>query len=245
MVEKVRQANYAQEFESVYGPSALADPVKAYNRIADAIAAFEKSPGFTPFTSKYDYYLKGQVKLTAQESRGRELYEAGDKGNCAACHPSRPSNGGLQRPLFTDFTYDNIGVPPNPDNPFYRLGPGLNPQGYGFVDLGLGRSTGDPAQNGKFKVSTLRNVAVTAPYTHNGYFKTLRGVVDFYNSRDNKPRCKNAFTPEKQALREGCWPAPEVAANLNRDELGRLGLSNQDVNDIVAFLKTLTDGYKP
>jgi cytochrome c peroxidase len=94
-------------------------------------------------------------------------------------------------------------------------------------------------------VPTLRNIAVTAPYAHNGYFKTLRGVVDFYNSRDNKPRCKNAFTPEDQALREGCWPAPEVAANLNRDELGRLGLSNQDVNDIVAFLQTLTDGYKP
>jgi len=118
VVEKVRSASYANLFRRVYGNAALDNPAKAYNRIAEAIAAFERTPVFTPMTSKYDYYLQGKANFTAQERRGRLVFEAEDKGNCAACHPSRPDNNGAQRPLFTDFTYDNLGVPKNRPIPF-------------------------------------------------------------------------------------------------------------------------------
>jgi cytochrome c peroxidase len=244
VVDKVRQADYAPLFGKVYGKRALDHTEQAYDRIADAIAAFERTPVFKPFTSKYDGYLAGKARFTRQEKRGRKLFEDPDKGNCAACHPDRPAEDGTP-PLFTDFTYDNLGVPKNPANPFYALPPELNPDGFDFVDKGLGAFVKDSAQNGKFKVPSLRNIARTAPYMHNGYFKTLRGVVDFYNSRDIKPACKNPLTTEAQALADGCWPAAEVAENVNHAELGDLGLTDREVDDLVAFLRTLTDGYRP
>ena len=244
VVEKVRRAEYAPLFLEVFGKRALDDPGGAYERIAAAIAAFERTPAFSPFTSKYDYYIAGKAKLTAEERRGREVYENADKGNCAACHPSRPGADGAP-PLFTDHTYDNLGVPKNPDNPFYALPRDLNPDGPNFVDKGLGGFVKDAAEDGKFKVPTLRNIGKTPPYMHNGYFKTLRGVVDFYSTRDIKPACPNPMKPEAEALAQGCWPAPEVAANVNHQELGALSLSEQEKDDLVAFLKTLTEGYKP
>jgi cytochrome c peroxidase len=97
----------------------------------------------------------------------------------------------------------------------------------------------------QFKVPTLRNVAVTAPYMHNGYFTTLKGVVDFYNTRNVKPVCPQEFASDEQAIKKGCRPRPEVAENVNGDELGNLGLSEDEVDDIVAFMGTLTDGWMP
>jgi len=134
----------------------------------------------------------------------------------------------MQPPLFTDFTYDNLGVPRNPELPFYTLEKELNPDGHSWVDRGLGQTLDDPSQDGKFRVPTLRNVALTSPYMHNGYFKTLFQVVSFYNSRD-----------------VGHWSAPEIEKNVNREEMGNLGLSNKEMEDIVAFMETLTDGFKP
>jgi len=115
-----------------------------------------------PFTSKYDYFLAGQAALSDQELRGLERFEAEDRGNRAACHPSQPGGDG-SAPLFTDFTYDNLGVPPNPDNPFLRLPSELYSEGEAFVDLGLGGALDDPAEDGKFKVGSLRNIAITPP----------------------------------------------------------------------------------
>jgi cytochrome c peroxidase len=244
VVEKVRQADYAPLFEQVYGAGALDKTEAAYTRIADAIAAFERSPALKRFTSRYDYYLYGQAEFTEQERRGKQLFEDEGKGNCAACHPSRPATDGTP-PLFTDFSYDNLGVPKNPDNPFYRLPPELNPQGYKFVDLGLGGFLQKAGEMGKFKVPTLRNIARTQPYMHNGYFKTLRGVVDFYSSRDIKAPCAADWMKERQALEQDCWPAPEVRHNVNHAELGALGLNVEEIDAIVAFLKTLDDGYRP
>ncbi|SMF94283.1 Cytochrome c [Methylomagnum ishizawai] len=244
VVGKVKQAEYAPLFLKVYGRRAFDNTGKAYDRIAEAIAAFERTRVFAPFTSKYDYYLAGKTQFTEQERRGRQVFEAGDKGNCAACHPDRPGADGTP-PLFTDHTYDNIGIPKNPDNPFYALPKDLNPEGSAFVDKGLGGFVKKPAEDGKFKVQTLRNIAKTPPYMHNGYFKTLRGVVDFYNTRDIKPACPDPLTPEAQALAQGCWPAPEMPRNVNHDELGALNLTEQEVDDLVAFLQTLTDGYQP
>ena len=244
VVDKVRKSEYRPLFERVYGKGSLDDTNKAFKRIADAIAAFERSPVFAQFTSKYDFYLVGKARLSRQEKRGRKVFEDPEKGNCAACHPDRPGADGAP-PLFTDFTYDNLGVPKNPENPFYTLQPEFNPKGLDFVDKGLGSIVHDRLQNGKFKVPTLRNIAKTAPYMHNGYFKTLRGVVDFYSSRDIKPSCTSPFTGEALAIRSACWPVPEVGENVNHAELGMLGLTDQEVDDLVAFLRTLTDGYRP
>jgi cytochrome c peroxidase len=226
VVAKAQQSSYANLFREVFGLEALADPNRAYDLVAEAIAAYERTQELNQFSSKYDLFLRGQVKLTDQEMRGLALFENGEKGRCAECHPSRRSRS-QEPPLFTDFTYDNLGVPRNPENPYYYLPKTLNPDGAKFVDLGLGGIVKKPEEDGKFRVPTLRNVAVTAPYMHNGVFKTLRQVVVFYNTRDVGP-----------------WPAPEVLQNVNREELGNLGLSEQEVDDIVAFLHTLTDGYE-
>jgi len=249
VVAKVRNGAHAQLFREVFGAGAFDDVDAAYEKVAEAIAAFERTSAFAPFTSKFDYYVQGHVQLTAQEQRGLELFNAEDKGNCAACHPSTSADGKTPA-LFTDFTYDNLGVPRNPDNPFYALGPGFNPAGNGFVDLGLGGRADLPtdasAERGKFKVPSLRNIAITGPYMHNGYFRDLKAVVQFYNDRDERPVCANAtWTSEAQAQAQQCWPRPEVEANVNTDELGRLGLTDAEVDDIVAFMKTLTDGYLP
>ena len=241
VVDKVRRAAYAGLFDKLYGKDALKDADRAFERripgerIEDAVQLAQ------PFSSKYDAWLAGKAKLTRQELRGLKLYEDEKKGNCAACHPSRRGPKG-EPPLFTDFTYDNLGVPRNPANPFYGQDKAHNPDGARFVDRGLGGAVKQPAEDGKFKVPTLRNIARTAPYMHNGYFTTLRGAVAFYNDRDVRKRCPQDL-PEAEANRRKCWPAPEVAANVNTEELGRLGLSEREVDDIVAFLRTLDDGF--
>jgi cytochrome c peroxidase len=216
----------------------------AYDNIALSIAAYEASKEVNAFTSKYDYSLVGMAKLSQQERLGFALFQG--KANCKACHVSSG-----KQPLFTDFTYDNLGIPKNPENPVYRYDPT-------FVDLGLGGFLAtriDYAQyagvnEGKFKVPTLRNVDLkpsgdfVKDYGHNGYFKSLEGIVHFYNTRDVKSVCPGDYT-EAQALAADCWPAAEVSANINTGELGNLGLTSEEESAIVAFLRTLSDGYQP
>ena len=179
------------------------------------------------------YWLKGEAKLTGQEMRGLALFNG--KAKCFKCHVP---------PNFTDFTYDNLGVPKNPANPFYAMPPEYNPEGANWVDTGLGgflQAAGYPEsvwgpEWGKQKVPTLRNVDLrpykkfVKAYSHNGYFKSLEEIVHFYNTRD-VPRAG--------------WPAPEVAVNINKTEMGNLGLNHGEELAIIAFLKTLSDGYKP
>jgi cytochrome c peroxidase len=243
VVDKVRRSAYADQFRREYGARSLDDSEQAYELIAQAIATFERSPIFNRFTSKYDAYLEGRTRLNAAEMRGLSLFERSDKGNCAACHPSAKAEDGSP-PLFTDFSYDNLGVPKNPLNRFYSMPAQFNPQGRNFVDKGLGAQVNLASEDGKFKVPTLRNIALTGPYMHNGYFQTLRGAVDFYNSRDVKPACKDTLVKESAALKKGCWPKAEVGDNVNHDELGNLHLSAREVDDIVTFLHTLTDGWQ-
>lgn len=235
IVLKVAISDYAGLFEEVWGPGTLdfkyvkQNTYDVYVMIAQSIAAYERSEEVNPFTSKFDYYLQGQVELTAQEKWGLSLFNAEDKGNCAACHPSSGD-----KPLFTDFTYDNLGVPKNPENPFYSQSKEINPDGEDWVDLGLGGFLGDSDQNGKQKVPTLRNVdkrpeeGFVKAYAHNGFFKSLEEIVHFYNTRDVK-----------------AWPDPEVGVHVNTDELGDLGLNADEEAAIVAFLRTLSDGYIP
>jgi cytochrome c peroxidase len=242
VVAKLRAAPYAEAFLRVFGPDALDEVDAAYARIAQAIAAFERTTRFAPFSSKYDAYLAGRARLSGRERRGLAVFEDPARGNCAACHTSAPAQDGTP-PLFTDFSYDNLGVPRNPANPFYRQP--ANAAGHAWVDTGLGATTGLAGDEGKFKVPTLRNITRTAPYMHNGYFASLRGVIEFYNSRDRLRACRSDWTDERSARRAHCWPAPEVARNVNADELGNLGLSEREIDDLLAFLDTLTDGWTP
>ncbi|HEX7654939.1 MAG TPA: cytochrome c peroxidase [Verrucomicrobiae bacterium] len=234
VVAKVRKASYQSLFRKVFGAQALAtnQEAAAYQQISQAIAAFERTPMFSPFTSKYDYYLQGRAHLTPAEQRGLRLFNG--LANCFACHPSEAASG-QPGPMFTDFTYDNIGIPKNWNDPYLKLSLDLNPDGPGFVDYGLANTVAqfDPEhaadQAGRFRVPTLRNLTLTAPYGHNGYFKTLKDIVHFYNTRD---------------VPSAGWPAGEVPATVNHDELGDLGLTEGEENDLVEFLKTLTDGYR-
>ncbi|MFC1554556.1 cytochrome-c peroxidase [candidate division KSB1 bacterium] len=225
VIIKIRNADYADLFREVFGSDALDDIDKAYNFTAEAIAEYERSAELNKFNSKYDLYLQGQVQLTEEELRGLAVFEDEEKGNCAACHPNTPGEEG-QPPLFTDYTYDNLGTPKNGEMPFYYLPAEFNPDGVNYTDPGLGGFLENTEELGKFKVPTLRNIALTSPYLHNGIFKTLREVVVFYNTRDIGP-----------------WPPPETTVNVNRDELGDLGLSESEIDDLVAFLKTLSDDY--
>lgn len=217
----------------------------AYDSIALSIAAYEASHEVNAFSSKYDltFKSKNKAKLSKEEQKGFALFKG--KGKCARCHSVTG-----KKALFTDFSFDNLGIPQNPENPA-----GVAP---GFVDPGLGgflQSAGyDPdvymAEWGKHKVPTLRNVdlrpseGLVKAYGHNGYFKTLKGIVHFYNTRDLKPTCSGPYT-EAQALAAGCWPPPEVSMNVNTAELGDLGLSDDEEDAIVAFLKALSDGFQP
>ncbi len=227
LLKKLKAAKYADDFKKTYGKNGLMNAEKALIQVTLALAAYQRSKELSPFSSKYDLYLQGKVQLTKAERRGLKLYESEDKGNCVACHPNQSSQDKNVPPLFTDFSYDNLGAPANLNNPYYSQAEEFNPTGKYYIDLGLGAIVKDKKQNGKFRVPTLRNIAITAPYMHNGVFKTLKEVVNFYNTRDTKK-----------------WPKPEVDENINKDEMGDLKLTEQDVDDIIAFMKTLTDGYK-
>jgi cytochrome c peroxidase len=237
---KVATSSYAGLFEEVWGKFNCAkDYMVVYEQIARSIAAYEKSDEVNPFSSKYDFYLAGVVELSAEEAWGLELFEG--KAMCSACHLSEPGPNG-EPPLFTDFTYDNLGIPRNPENPFYTMPAFINPDGYAFTDWGLGgflKSAGfapevfEP-ELGKHKVPTLRNVDLrpypefVKVYGHNGYFKSLEEIVHFYNTRDVAD-----------------WPMPEVPETINTDELGDLGLTAAEEAAIIAFMQTLNDGYVP
>jgi cytochrome c peroxidase len=268
VLEQIAKSKYADLWEIVWGEPISVETVEDiednYNRVGLAIASYENSSEVNQFSSKYDYHLAGEAELSEMEAWGLELFEG--KAMCSACHPSEPGTVG-EPPLFTDFSYDNLGGPKNPANPWYGMdkvlgddGQPINPLGADWIDLGLGgflANHGNPAWQamaddnmGKHKVPTLRNVGKRAgdgfpkAYSHNGYFKSLKSIVHFYNTRDVKVACSDPFTLEMDALRMDCWPEAEVLENVNSDELGDLGLTDAEEDAIVAFLKTLSDGYR-
>ena len=236
-----------------------------YDGFGLAISAYEFSPEVSPFTSKYDYVQAGKDHFTQQEQLGYELFRG--KARCNECHRD---GGPGEEPLFTDFTASNLGVPRNPGLQYYyenlsdQRGYLANAPGQGYVDTGVGNFLrtlqSDSGQlnpdsqwvglaskfDAKFQVPTLRNVDMrpkpdfVKAYMHNGYFKSLKEVVHFYNTRDVLPRCKAGDAGEKTK----CWPPPEDLSNLNKKQLGNLKLTDQEEDDLVAFLQTLTDGYK-
>lgn len=254
VVDRVCAGAYGEQFRAWFGDAACTQPRQGFNAIAQAIAAFEASPEVNAFSSKYDHFLKDPQRypLSEQEQLGLALFDAEDKGNCAACHPSAPGPNG-EPPLFTDYTYDNLGSPRNPNNPWYGM-TAFNADGASWIDEGLGgflktvpRFAERAAENlGKQKVPTLRNVDrrpkpdFAKSFMHNGSLKTLKETVHFYNTRDIKPTCSELETPKPG---DNCWPAPEVDVNVNSEELGDLGLTDAEELAIVAFMRTLSDGW--
>jgi cytochrome c peroxidase len=274
VLEKVAASKYAGLWEQVWGEpvsyATSSDIERDYDRIGLAIAAYEGSAEVNQFSSKFDLFWENAhtagmdvgaidmtnwqdyvgLGLTKKETEGLALFNDETKGKCSLCHvldPVEDASGVEWPPVFTDFSFDNLGVPKNPENPFYDMdevylddGSPINPMGDAWVDLGLGgflESVPEweamAAENyGKQKVPTLRNVDMRPgeefpkAYMHNGFFKSLKEVVHFYNTRDVAK-----------------WPPPEVPDNVNTDELGDLGLTKQEETLIVMFMQTLSDGY--
>ncbi len=223
VVETVRAAKYAGSFDRLYGAGALADVDAGFAHISDALAAYERTDRLAPFSSKYDRYVAHREQLTAQEQRGLAVFEG--RGNCVACHPP---------PLFTNFSYANLGIPKYGNSLFYKQVTELNPVGAAYLDHGLMTTVNDPAEDGKFRTPTLRNIARTAPYGHNGYFENLPYLLDFLNTRDSR-------SPDPSVKP---WAPPEIAANVDA-RVGHLGLSKQELDDLEVFLETLSDSTRP
>lgn len=245
LIERLRENDrYIAAFMNLYGLNLknrqLTDTSEGQEQIlvslAKAIASFEKTRIFNKFNSKFDYFLAGKTALSPEELEGFNLFNG--KGQCSACHVSETTtapNGETIPPLFTDFTYDNLGLPRNvniPGNP--EPDPGLG----GRADI----AAQDPAGNeiGKHKVMPLRNIAMTPPYGHNGVFRNLEQIIHFYNTRDTLGLARD--NNDVKFATKG-WPEPEIPANVNDSELGDLGLTKNEEKALVAFLKTLTDDY--
>ena len=174
------------------------------------------------------------------EQRGADLFDGNAK--CGFCHTTKGINGDDSPALLTDFSYDNLGVPPNPqisDNPIADAGLLGNPN----LDAIRGEPSSIAEVEGRQKVMSLRNIELTAPYMHNGVFKTLKEVVHVYNTRDVLQTCNKPSDITNQELGKTCWLQGEFHSTRNVEELSNLGLSEQDEADLVAYLKTFTDNY--
>lgn len=213
VVNKIRTASYADKFTTVFGASIFDNTDNAYDKVAVAIAAFERSAEMNKFNSKFDCYLqdKEAYPLTTSEQAGLDTFN-GPIARCSECHTSeaQPPSGKV---LFTNFMYFNIGVPRNDAIP--GLDRGLGDRG----DI-----TNASEENGKFKTPSLRNVAITAPYMHNGVFDTLEDVMVFYNNLEHV----------------AADPPPEFSSNIASEV--DIEISVEDESNIIAFMKTLTDG---
>jgi cytochrome c peroxidase len=233
VIGKVQSSNYAALFNQVCGANAFlpANVEASYVCLSEAIAAYEGTGVFSPFTSKFDAVQAGKATFDAQQQRGWGLFTGNAK--CAHCHIAKVGAGSPI--LFTDFKYHNVGLPENRD--VFDL------VGAAAIDLGLGGFLNDPQQYGKFKDPHLRNIAVTPPYMHNGVLWTLKEVVHFYNTRDVLPVCDPDLGNTDPGFATSCWAEPEIPETMDSSFLGNLNLTEAEEDAIVAFLETLTDGY--
>jgi len=223
-------ALYNPLFKELYGDDIFKNAEKTYEMMAQSIGKFETTKEFAPFDSKYDRFLKDEYDLTPLEDLGRSLFFSNNNTNCASCHMLKKEDA--PRETFSNYEYHNIGVPQNHNLMALNV---VDPKT--FVDHGL---LNNPAVNnkkhdGKIKVPTLRNIAVTGPYMHNGVFQKLSTVVEFYDKYLNKERIFNPETGEK-------WEKAEVKENINMKLLKKgKPLSDRKVKALVAFMNTLTD----
>ena len=247
VVAAVSRSAYAAKLRQAFGAAAFADPDTAFEAILQALEAYEQDHReFHPFSSKYDAYLAGKVKLTAPEARGLALFNDPAKGNCAHCHLSAPSLDGAP-PVFTDHGLAALGVPRNNQIPA-----NADPA---YYDLGLcGPLRTDLRAHGEycgmFKSPTLRNVATRRTFFHNGVFHTLKQVLEFYAERDTNPEKWYPRNPDGSVRKFDDLP-PQYRANLNveppfdRRAGDKPALSGDEMDDIISFLQTLNDGYAP
>ena len=230
IVERLKANSiYYKAITDIYGESIWADTDRIYAIMEKAIAEFEKHELFAQFSSKYDRALKGEVELTALEAKGKALFFDKTRTNCSNCHQSSEANSAKE--TFTNYRYFNIGVPSNQELIKH------NKLAADFVDNGLLDNPmvkGDEKQKGKFKVPTLRNIGVTAPYMHNGVFRDLKTILLFKDSFNNPNRKINPETEE-------AWDKAEYAQTINPDVLKAKPLTDEEINALEAFLKTLTD----
>ncbi|MFY4767548.1 cytochrome-c peroxidase [Aliarcobacter butzleri] len=217
---------YVDSFKKIFGADIFKNDDKAYEAMTIAIAFFERTDEFSPFDSKYDRYLKGEYDLTPLEDLGKSIFFSNNNNSCANCHVLKGED--KEGETFTNYQYHNIGTPANNE---LRAKNGLK-----AIDEGLlaNSNVSDVAQKGKHKVPTLRNVAVTGPYMHNGVFKDLKTVVEFYDKYNNKDR---NIDPETNKP----WDEPEVKDNISLQELKANKLTDRKVEALVAFMKLLTD----
>jgi len=248
VVARLAKASYVADFRALYGADIFDRPADAFARMTLALQAYQREDvDFRPFSSKYDAFLRGTATLSAAETRGLALFNAPTKGNCAGCHPSaKGSDGSL--PLFTDFTYDNLGVPRNT-----ALPQNAHPA---FFDLGLcARDGGDKAARtdlcGAFKVPSLRNVALRKAYFHNGRFTSLKEALTFYVQRDTSPEKWYPLNADGTVHKFDDLPVAYRAnvntteAPYNRPRGGVPALSDTEIDELITFLATLSDGYQP
>jgi cytochrome c peroxidase len=244
VVDKVRSAPYAAQLREAFGDRVFSDPALVFKGVLLALETFQQTPeAFYPYTSKYDAYLRREAALSPQEARGLDAFNDPAKGNCARCHPSAIREGAF--PPFTDFGYAALGVPRN-----MALPANADPR---FHDLGLcGPLRSDLKEVqvycGLFRTPSLRNVALKRRYFHNGVFHRLEDAVRFYAERDTAPQKWYARSPGGGVVKFDDLPA-QYWSNLDSQppldrHLGeRPPLNDAEIRDIVAFLKTLTDGY--
>lgn len=239
--QRLRASGYEADFEAQFGAGVLREPDRALKALGEALAAYLQSDELSPFDSRFDAWLRGRHDaLNAQELRGLALFRNPDRGNCASCHTVNVNSANPVRSLFTDFGYEALGVPRN-----RRLPSTANPQAF---DLGLcrvGRQRGWPEADvwcGYFRTPSLRNVAVQQRFMHNGALTSLKDAVRFYATRSTAPADwygrHPAFDDLPKALRSN---VNVVSTPMNRRAGSQPALSDAEVDDIVAFLRTLTD----
>jgi cytochrome c peroxidase len=242
VIAKLANATYVDQFKKVFGADILNNPAAAFDRVAFALERYQiEDSDFAPFSSKFDAVNQGKEAFTPEELRGLVLFNRADKGNCAACHPStKPDNAPAA--LFTDFSYDSLGVPRNPD---IAANSDAN-----FFDKGLcGPVRTDlSGQNnlcGKFKVPSLRNVAKRKHFFHNGKFTTLEEVVDFYITRDTNPSAWYPADLTGVLIYNDLPTLMRGNVNVTEGPYNRSGqtaaLDANERSDLIAFLKTLSD----
>lgn len=244
VVSKLARAAYAEELRAAFGAAIFDDPDAAFDRVAFALQQFQKEdPAFHPFSSKYDRFLAGKAQLSDAELRGLALFNSPGKGNCAACHPSAKSADGAL-PLFTDFSYDSLGVPRNA-----AIAATADPA---YFDMGLcGPDRTDLAARqslcGAFKVPTLRNVATRRAFFHNGAFSSLRDALRFYARRDTNPEEWYPLAADGTADKFNDLPVA-LRGNVNTSEAPynrkpgmAPALTDAEIEDMLLFLATLND----
>ena len=242
----IEHADYTDDFRALFGPAIFKDSKLLLAEAMFAIARYQiEDPSFHPFTSKFDAWLEGNARFTAAEARGYLAFNDPAKGNCAACHLDRPTQDNLP-PLFTDFQYEALAVPRNASIPANR-----DPD---YFDLGIcgpyRKDMHDQVQFcGMFLTPSLRNTATRKAYFHNGVFHSLDEVLDWYVNRDLQPKRFYSKDASGNVVKYDDIPAQfrrnvdTTDAPFNRHPGDQPGLDRQDVQDVIAFLNTLNDGY--